>query len=194
MKIKMNFKKILDYLKHNYCVILLIVMFFVGIISGSFLFNNALNNSNDIVNQFAGSLLEEQSRTHAFINCTTIYSLYYLTIIFSGFSLAGQYILYIIPFIKGMTYGYTSSFICSIFGVNGLLINIIGILPQTVSAGFLLVFVCKTAIGFSKRILKEKKGIKIRQFVLLQVILFSITILFSLADVFITNAVIMPFV
>ena len=190
----MKIKKIWEYVKNNYCTIILVILFYMGIITGSLLFNGALINSEDILNQFAQSLADEQSRLTSFFNCATIYIFFYLIILFSGFSLAGQYTLYAVPFVKGLTYGYTSSFICAIFGVKALLINITGILPQTVIVSILLIFGCKTAIGFSKRILKEQKGIKIRRFVLLLGILFGITIVVSLADVFITKAVINLFV
>ncbi len=195
MKLKLSAKirSSIEFLKFNYRIILLIIAFFIGITAGSFLFSGALQSSKDILNQFSQSLTEEQSKLSAFINCTTVNLFYYIVILFSGLSIAGPYILYIVPFVKGLTYGYTSCFIYSIFGVNGLLINIMGILPQTVAVSLLLVFGCKTAIGFSKKVLTQNKEIKIRQFVIIQIILFGISLLISLADVFITNAVITLF-
>ncbi len=193
VKIKNSIKKLTVYIKCNCTVLLLITAFFTGVISGSYIYTVALKGSEDILNQFSQNLSADQSVLTAFINCTTINLIYYLTILFSGLSLAGQYILYFVPFIKGLTYGYTSSFIYSVFGSNGFIINLAGILPQTVIVCILLIIACKAGINLSKKVQKQQNSINLRQFVLLHFLLFSASIVASLGDVFITNTVIKLF-
>ncbi len=181
-------------LKNNRIVLLLFLLLYVGLITGSIVFTYAFKVSQDMLGQFSLGFCDHIPNFDSFINCAIINSAYFFFIIFAGLSMVGKYILFIVPFIKGLTYGYTCCFVYAVFGIRGLFIIALGILPQTFIVSILLIFSCKLSFCLSKNLYIEHKKIKIKQFIIIQLLLFLSSVVFSLADVFITGAVIDLFV
>ena len=183
-------KSYADFLKNNYIVVLLSCFFIIGIAAGALVFNNAIRSQNDLLMQFANSLSADADHLAAFLNGLTVYFLYFAAISLLGTSLSGRYLLYIVPFIKGLSYGYISSFIFAVFGTNGFAINLIGILPQNVLTGIMLIYACKLSVSFSKGFVEYNKKYRLRYFFLCIFVLFALCIIVSLMDVFLTDVVI----
>ena len=188
--LSVKFKNTAEFIKNNYIVLLLSCFYILGIVAGAFIFNNACKNQTELLLQFAGGLGVDGDCTTTFINGITVYFLYFIVIALLGTSLSGKYLLYFVPFIKGLSYGYISGFIFAVFDINGFAVNLLGILPQNVLTGMLIIYACKLSVSFSKGFIEFNKKYRLKYFILCLSVLFILCIIVSLMDVFLTGIVI----
>lgn len=183
---KKKIEGILGLFEQNKIIIVLVILFYFGIVLGSLLFNYSQTKYDDMLSTFSSELSSDFDHGAIFINCTIINLSYFALIVLFGLSTVGQYILYIFPIIKGISYGYSSAFVYSVIDKNGLLANIIGILPQTFLSALLIVIGCKISILFSKKYRETTKD-GFKNYLLIESALFLLSMVVSLLDVFVAG-------
>ncbi len=189
-EIVVKLKNIIEFIKYNSIIVVLSCFFVLGIAAGAFLYNRACVSDSELLRQFANALSVEGDHVTTFLNDATVYFLYFTVIALLGTSLLGRYLLYIVPFIKGVSYGYISGFIFGVFGINGFAVNLLGILPQNVLTGMMLIYACKLSISFSEGFIEFNKKYRMKYYILCISVLFALCLIVSLMDVFLTGVVI----
>jgi len=183
---------LIDKINKNRITIVLILVFYLGIIIGSLFFNYSITKNDELLDIFTNGISSESDFGTVFINCTIVNSIYFISIILFGLSSLGKYILNFVPIIKGMSYGYSSGFVYYIITKNSLLANILGILPQTFFSAILIVIGCKISIIYSNNY-KENSKENLRNYLIIESTIYLLSIVVSLLDVFVTGPILQIF-
>lgn len=132
----MNLEKLKRYFRHRFClVILVLILFIMGGIFGSFsawclndfqkqeLFTYAQTGL-----QLPQSSLNEPDVYVGRIIITNLQTVFFL--FFMGISVIGVPLALLLLFTKGFILGFTVAFLLQMFGLKGLLLLIVGVLPH----------------------------------------------------------------
>lgn len=180
--------------RKNLTVIILIAAFFLGIIAGSLLNYNVDESDRGLLIQFAGNILTMQSTDQTVVNALSIHFAYFFLIMLSGLAAPGFLVVASLPFIKGFSFGYTAAFIFSVFGVKGLWVCALGILPQTFISSLAIILACGLAVNYSLAIARCLNGAPMRKFSFHRYIffigaMFLVSVATIVFDIFVTPAI-----
>lgn len=141
---------------YNRITILLMVSFFIGIIIGTASFEKSTVSS-WVAKTIFSAFLNAHTDVSFFkgVVAFALPELLFLIILFlSGTSVLGIIISPMIIVVRGFLYGSLCSFLYSSYGVKGIAVNAVIIVPSAIIIMLALIFVAKYAISFSLIIAK----------------------------------------
>lgn len=178
-----------------YLILLTALYFGVGL--GSIIVDRSEKIA-DILIGYASSIHITATASTILLNDLILYFLLFCGLFLLGMSVYGYIFIPIFPFLKGFSYGFSAAFYYKVFGMKGILLCTMGIMPQLIISGACLILgahiaFCKS-LSFKKR--EHARSFQkndTRQYCVCFLILFFITYLTALMDIFLTGNVIKLF-
>ncbi len=196
-KIKKNFKLRFRLTSTQKIYILLIATLYFGVALGSLMIGGS-EQIEKILIGYVQSLHISAAPSTILLNDLIIYFLFFCGLFLLGMSVYGYIFIPILPFVKGFSYGFTAAFYFKIFGAKGILISAISILPQMLISCLCLMLGAHLAflksLSFRKReYARSLQKNDLRQYCLWFLVLFFVSYLTVLMDIFLTGNVIKLF-
>lgn len=155
-------QKIEQNISENFKLYMLSLLFLctgivIGIYNVKYLNNIDRNDLSHYLNTFYQTVsTKDINYTSVFIEAMKNNIPVICAVWFLGLTIVGLPIVLIIDIIKGYALGFSFSLMVKSFGLNGVLISVLGIIPQNAVYIPCLLFVSVFAMNFSLMILKER--------------------------------------
>lgn len=152
--LKQKKKNIFKIISKNKLISLLVLILLIGMITGTICAKFANDNLiNDLDFLFASNLKtrSEQSMIDTFVASFTSSFVFATTLILMGLSIWGIVFIPFIPFIRGFGLGLIAGFLCSNYGLKGILFHILVLLPGVFISSIGIVLEARESIKLSAR-------------------------------------------
>lgn len=195
-RIKRRFRLNLRITSAQKIYLILVVSVYFGVILGSlFVSTDKIGN---ILIGYAQSLCFSPLPSTVLLNDFLINFLFFCAMFLLGMSVYGYIFIPILPFIKGFSYGFTAAFYFQVFGSKGILVCAMGVLPQMLICCVCLIFGAHAAftksLSFQKReYARSIQNHDLRRYSLCFIVLFMVSYLTVLLDIFLIGNVIKLF-
>ena len=149
-----NFRNIKEKISKNIIFRIFVTVLFIGIIFGAISGRNAndkLMESLDLIFLTNFKVRCSQGALAAFSASFASSFIFLLAVFLLGLSVWGGYIAVFLPFIKGYGYGLSAGYLYCTYGLNGILYNILIILPGAFLCSIIISAACQQALKFSFR-------------------------------------------
>lgn len=173
--------------KSKKILIILIASLYAGILLGS-LIPTYSNQIQTILIGYTQSILSNAPPIHVILNSLVISFLFYCALFFLGVSPYGYLLVPILPFIKGISYGFSAAFLYRVFGVRGLVVCFLGLIPQSFLFSALLIAGAYYSATNSLQIQSAQRR-SIKRFATIHLLFFACSFALVIFDFFCTNKV-----
>ncbi len=174
--------------------LLLISSLFFGVITGSLVPSFSADVQNVLIG-YAQGINQSAPTANILLNHFIINFLFYSGLFLLGVSVYGYVFIPVFLFVKGFSYGFTASFFYSVFGTRGILVCALGLTPQ------FYIFSVALLVGSYLAFLKSRSfrqrttdqyhhNSNMKAYCLTFLILFCVSFLTTLFDIFVTKNVI----
>ncbi len=148
-------KKVIDFLKANWCLLLITLLFLFGISFGVFYTNNNTSLAS-VLKAFSDSFINihlNGSFRDVFLNSLFVNSVFYLLCFVFGTSVTGVTLVPIFVGVKGMLLGKLISDLYSEYSLKGIVFNALVIIPPSLISVVFLFASARLSVMFSMRVI-----------------------------------------
>ncbi len=194
---------LLEYVfKNKKSFIAITVIFFIGIVIGIFLVNNATYTQKEEISEYVKKLEENIKETDKLNNIALISTslkeniIFIILIWFLGCTIVGSIFIYLAICYKGIMIGYTISAIIASLNINsGFLFSILALLPQNIFLLPAIFLISESGIKLYNEICKHCVNLKIevlRHFVVMLIAIILVVIA-SFIEVYVSTKLLIFF-
>lgn len=181
----------------NKILAILVSSLYFGIICGSIMLRSA-EQLNSVLMGYAQSITTQAPPGHIILNDFIIYFIYFCSLFLLGMSVYGYILIPVFPFFKGVSYGFSSSFLYAVFGARGIIVCALAIIPQAIFSSAFLITGCYFSFNQSRSFQAKNQRIAsgradIKRYALIFLILFCASFLLVIFDFFCMTPVIQLF-
>ena len=150
-----QFKHIIDFIKQNWQIILLTLLFILGIVLATVSVNKSgyLFDRLDSLSKNYISLRQGKDFLKIFFNSFVNNAVFLIVIFILGSSVNGVTLVPIVVGIKGYLLGYLIASIYSVYELKGIALSALIVIPPAVFSMIFVFIFSKYAMGFSLRII-----------------------------------------
>lgn len=176
-------------LKENSNTILLFSLFLCGLIIGCGIYNGYENKDSSVVANIISTFFVQNNKGLIFIN-SLLSSLMLILITFcSGLCCVGYPVIYSVPLLKGLYYGIFASFMLHKYAMQGFSYFSLTVLPGAIISVCSVIYACNISCETTKALASNifannREHIKIREYLLKYLILFSVMLIGCILDCF----------
>ncbi len=176
-------------LKENSNIILLFSLFLCGLIIGCGIYNGYENKDSSAFSNIINTFFVHNNKELIFVN-SLLSSLIFILITFcSGLCCVGFPVIYSVPLIKGLYYGIVASFMLHTYAMQGFSYFSLTVLPGAIISVCSVIYACNISCATTKALAlnifaNSREEIKIKEYALKHLIIFSIMFIGCLTDYF----------
>lgn len=161
---KIRGREFFKFIGENKLFVMLVIFLLSGVLLGSTLINTSDREVLEGINAlFLSSFKHRLSQPvlNMFINSLSSSFMFIILVFFMGLSAWGCVLVPVVPFFRGFSLGLFEGYLCSIYGIKGILYYILILLPGIFISSIAILLIAKEAVhmshGLSVGLVSERK-------------------------------------